>query len=107
MRLSLSPPAPLLAPAATLTASGAARQYVQFRGGPEPRTLSAKEGEACLGLPADHTRWGVRPCGATYELTREQRMRLAGNAFDPRAAALLLAPAVAELVWLLCRGGGE
>lgn len=91
--------------AATLTASGAARLHVMFAGDPEPRTLSAREGEALMGFPPDHTRWGRCSCGAAYELSREKRLRLAGNAFDPRAVYALLAPAVSELARLLAGRG--
>ena len=54
-----------------------------------------------MGVPVDSTRWGVSDAGCAFELTREQRMGLLGNAFDPRGVYTFLTPALAELVALL------
>ena len=36
-----------------------------------------------MGVPVDSTRWGVSDAGCVLELTREQRMGVLGNAFQP------------------------
>lgn len=52
-----------------------------------PRRLTPKECERLMGWPDDHTRYGTREDGTTYELSDTARYRLCGNGVGSPCAA--------------------